>query len=124
MAWKILIVDDDQTFLDFLKGGLELHGHEVSTSRSGSEAIRQLVGREFDFLIADYFMPEGDGKWLYEAIKRTNLTLAKRMIFVTAGPGEQKVKDFLFSAKCSFLMKPVSLDAVIKEMEWIEKKLK
>ena len=124
MAWKILIVDDDQTFLDFLKGGLELHGHEVSTSRSGSEAIRQLVGREFDFIIADYFMPEGDGKWLYEAVKKTNSALAKRMIFVTGALVGQKVKDLLFLAKCTFLMKPVSLDAVIKEMEWLEKKVK
>ncbi len=124
MAWKILIVDDDQTFLDFLKGGLELHGHEVSTSRSGSEAIRQLVGREFDFIIVDYFMPEGDGKWLYEAVKRANSALAKRMIFITGAPEEQKVKDLIFLAKCTFLMKPVSLDAVIREMEWVEKKIK
>ena len=121
MSWKILVVDDDQSFLEFLKEGLELHGHEVHTSKSGAEAIRQLVGRNFDFVVSDYFMPGGDGKWLYNVIEKSNPLLSKKMIFVTGGMEDQKVIDLLFSTKCVFRKKPLNLDSLLKTMEWIEK---
>ena len=121
MAWKILIVDDDQSFLDFLKGGLEFHGHEVHTSKSGAEAVRQLVGRYFDFVISDYFMPDGDGKWLYKVIEKSNPSLSRKIIFVTGGMEDPKVIDLPFSTKCVFLKKPLNLDSLLRKMEWIEK---
>ncbi len=121
MAWKILIVDDDQSFLDFLKEGLELHGHEVHTSKSGKEAARKLVERNFDFLISDYFMPGGDGRWLYKFIEKANPALANKIIFVTGDPGEKKVTDHLVSTNCVFLMKPLKLENLIRTMEWVEK---
>ena len=121
MAWKILIVDDDQSFLDFLKEGLELHGHEIHTSRSGKEAFRLLVGRNFDFVISDYFMPGGNGRWFYKSIEKANPSLANKIIFVTGAPGEKKVIDLLFSTNCVFLMKPLRLENLIRRMEWVEK---
>ena len=121
MSWKILVVDDDQSFLEFLRRGLELHGHKVHTIKSGAEAVRQLVGRNFDFVISDYFMPDGDGKWLYKVIEKSNPSLSKKIIFVTGGMEDQKVIDLLFSTKCVFLMKPLNLDSLLRKMEWIEK---
>ncbi len=121
MVWKILIVDDDQSFLDFLKEGLELHGHEVHTRKSGKEAFRQLEGRNFDFVVSDYFMPGGNGRWLYKSIEKANPALANKIIFVTGASEEKKVTDHFASTNCLFLLKPLRLETLIRAMEWVEK---
>ncbi len=121
MAWKILIVDDDQTFLDFLKGGLELHGHEVSTSASGSEAIKQIMGHRYDLLVSDYKMPGMDGKALYQLVKSVNPALADRVIFITGAPFERKMIRFFSSTNCTFLTKPLKLESLIEAIEKVAK---
>jgi CheY-like chemotaxis protein len=57
----ILLVDDDQQVLDFMRRVLEGCGYEVSETTSGEAAVAMIRQRLPDLLILDLSMPEMDG---------------------------------------------------------------
>ena len=57
----ILIVDDEQDILDFLKYNLKKEGFSVATSNSGNEALEVAVQVRPDLILMDVMMPERDG---------------------------------------------------------------
>ncbi|PLX44833.1 MAG: response regulator [Hyphomicrobiales bacterium] len=60
---NILVAEDDGAVRDFVRRGLELHGHEVTAVADGGEAAQLLfcADRAFDLLLADIRMPVMDG---------------------------------------------------------------
>jgi two-component system cell cycle response regulator CpdR len=69
---RILLVDDEEPVRGFLKRGLELDGHEVTTAIDGGDGLDRLVesGGAFDLLLTDIRMPIMDGIALSLAAKR------------------------------------------------------
>jgi len=69
---KILLVDDEEPVRGFLKRGLELDGHNVTTATDGSDALDRLseTGGGFDLVLTDIRMPIMDGIALALAAKR------------------------------------------------------
>jgi DNA-binding response OmpR family regulator len=69
---KILLVDDEEPIRGFLKRGLDLEGHVVTTAVDGSDALDKLAeaGGEFDLMLTDIRMPIMDGIALALAAKR------------------------------------------------------
>lgn len=61
MPAKILVVDDDPDILDALTMILESQGHQVTTARSGTEALDNLRAEKPDLMILDLLMPKMDG---------------------------------------------------------------
>jgi len=61
----ILIVDDDDTVLDFFRFAVEKDGFKVITARDGEEALKKVHNTKPDLIIADMMMP---GKGGYEVI--------------------------------------------------------
>ncbi len=60
---RILLVDDEEPVRGFLKRGLELDGHAVTTAIDGGDGLDQLTlaGGAFDLLLTDIKMPVMDG---------------------------------------------------------------
>lgn len=56
-SYMILVVDDEPTLLQTYSSVLSASGHFVWTAGDGYEAIRMLVERHVDLLIADIHMP-------------------------------------------------------------------
>jgi two-component system cell cycle response regulator CpdR len=69
---KILLVDDEEPIRGFLKRGLDLEGHVVTTAVDGSDALDKHAeaGGEFDLMLTDIRMPIMDGIALALAAKR------------------------------------------------------
>ena len=76
---RILLVDDEETVRGFLKRGLEIDGHVVTTAIDGSDGLEQLTAASgaFDLMLTDIRMPIMDGIALALAAKRDfpNLTI-------------------------------------------------
>ena len=58
---RILLVDDDEGFLNTMDGVLREKGHDVITAQDGKKAREALEGQKIDLIISDVFMPTLDG---------------------------------------------------------------
>lgn len=60
---KVLLIEDDLDTGETIQAMLELDGHEVTWSDSGSKALRHLRGHlaSIDLVLCDILMPEMDG---------------------------------------------------------------
>lgn len=81
-ATRILVVDDNPLICDSVRRVLELDGHAVETALSGKAALDLFNKSKFDLTIADYEMPEMNGKELIAAIKA--LDSNQPIILITA----------------------------------------
>lgn len=58
---KALVVDDDETIRIVARRHLVILGFEVSSARTGLEAVKLHHGASFDLIMMDVQMPELDG---------------------------------------------------------------
>ncbi len=65
---SILVVDDDEDFLNVIRQILELKGYEVGTAPSAAGALSQLNGRFYNAAILDISLPDADGTELLSRI--------------------------------------------------------
>jgi CheY-like chemotaxis protein len=58
---KLLLLDDDEHALEWMRVALETRGHEVSTFTSASAALAAIKKSPPDLIVSDILMPEMDG---------------------------------------------------------------
>lgn len=117
---QILVVDDEEPICDLIKQALEAHGYKVDLAHSSAEAMKKLTSQRYDMAILDYLMPQGDGKFLYQQIESMNPDLAKRILFITGAPFEQRLIKFLSSVKNRFLKKPFPIEELLRAVRSME----
>ncbi|NFD28421.1 response regulator transcription factor [Clostridium botulinum] len=106
MSYKILIVDDDKTIVEFLQIFLIKEGYEVRISYNGEEALDKIRSEQFNLILMDIMMPKLDG---FEAIKRIRRLTNIPIIFLTAKDSQQdKIKGFI-SGCDDYITKPFDL---------------
>jgi DNA-binding response OmpR family regulator len=73
-APRILIVDDEETILDFVELGLTYEGFAVDRAADGAEALRLVEQRRMDLIVLDLNLPTVDGVDVCRAIRRRDDT--------------------------------------------------
>jgi len=81
---KILVVDNDPFFLEFIKELLQKEGHEVQTAEDGLSALDVLDGFTPDFIFSDVIMPNIDGKRLCRILRRMDHLRDTKIIMVSS----------------------------------------
>lgn len=103
---KILLVDDDQAFLDATGELLTMLGHSVVTADSVSNAQRVAAGKVFDHVILDLILPDGSGLHVLDQLENGNTT---NVTLVTGHPSVKSVVKDLYGPNISYLIKPIDL---------------
>ncbi len=109
---RILLVDDEEPLRAFLKRGLALDGHMVTTAIDGGDAMDVLADSEdgFDLVLTDIRMPIMDGIALALAAKAEYPDL---LIVLMTGFAEQRERARNLDAIVEdVLTKPFSLAEV------------
>ncbi len=84
---KILVVDNDSFFLEFIRELLEGEGYRIKTAPDGLSALDVLEDFTPDFIFTDVVMPNIDGKRLCRILKRmTHLSHAKIIMVSSVVP--------------------------------------
>jgi len=106
---RILLVDDEEPVRGFLKRGLELDGHLVTTAIDGGDALDRLTehGGHFDLLLTDIRMPIMDGIALSLAAKRDYPDLT--ILLMTGFADQRERAKGLQAIVADVLTKPFSL---------------
>ena len=82
---RVLIVDDSDTVLNFLRLVLESEKYEVDTASDGHEGLAKAQQSLPDVIITDSIMPGMDGFSLLHAIRADPATEAVPVIMLTSG---------------------------------------
>ena len=104
---NVLLVDDEEQFLDALSSRLETRGYHVDTVSTGEEAVELVEGKNFDAIVLDLAMPGLNGLETLKRIKEKRPDL--EIIMLT---GHATVKSGIEAMKMGaedFLEKPVDL---------------
>jgi DNA-binding NtrC family response regulator len=60
-AYRILVVDDEETIRGMLRDLLSANGHEVDEAVDTRSAVQMLRSREYEVVLTDLMLPDGDG---------------------------------------------------------------
>lgn len=107
-----LIVDDEPEIADTLGELLEREGYKVRIASSGREAREQLALQDYDLILSDLRMPDGDGASLYAWVAAERPHLTSRLGFVTGDTIEPNAGAFLASTDRPRLEKPFTPGAL------------
>ena len=102
---KVLVVDDDDSMLDYLSDSLK-HSYKIITARNGKEGLKYAVSQMPDLIITDVVMPEMDGIQLVKALKGNSLVSHIPVIMLS---GKNKLQDRMLGLDTgadSYLPKP------------------
>ncbi|HXS35686.1 MAG TPA: response regulator transcription factor [Flavipsychrobacter sp.] len=104
-ALNILVVEDDINLGYLIVENLKTKGFEVSLAKNGREGLRCIMEKQYDLCIFDVMLPEIDGFYLAERLRKVSNT---PFIFLTARTQEKdKVKGFETGAD-DYITKPFS----------------
>ncbi len=110
MEKKILVVDDDSLFRDFLSETLNRCGHSVDLASTGEEALEKVRKEEYDVILSDIRMPNMDGMELLKTT-RNSLPDAKVVLMTAYGTVQNAVEAMKLGA-FDYVMKPFSVDEI------------
>jgi len=101
---KILLVDDEQGYLNVMGDILRQHGHEVVLAEDGKQAREALDQERVDLIISDVFMPTLDGVRFHSYVREFTDAHDLPFVFVSGYDDENTrtlvkdpEKDFFFS---------------------------
>jgi DNA-binding NtrC family response regulator len=109
---RILIVDDEESIRIATAAILEDEGYIVDTAVSGKEAIDKSNANLYNVAIIDYRLPDMEGTELLSSLRETTPKMMK--IMVTGYPSIQNAVTSVNKGADAFLMKPVSIEALLK----------
>jgi len=112
---NVLLVDDEEQFLDTLSQRLELRGIKVDTVTGGEEALDKITSQKFDAIVLDLVMPGIDGMETLKRLKEKNPDI--QIIMLT---GKATVKKGIEAMKLGaedFLEKPVDLNVLMEKIK-------
>lgn len=114
---RILLVEDDRTLGDVLKNELAKE-YDVRWERTKAGALSVLAAEQFDLLILDINLPDGNGFEIAESIKGPN---RPNFLFLTAqNDPEVRLRGFESGAE-DFIPKPFHLKEVLLRVKHVLK---
>ncbi|HEY8208287.1 MAG TPA: response regulator [Myxococcaceae bacterium] len=105
MAIRVLVVDDDPDWREYLRLTLSELGYEVDLASSGAEALAALDRHAYAVLLLDHYMPGMSG----EEVMRRMHSPAPRVVLVTNARADE-VSRALSSGPFYYLPKDASAD--------------
>src|SRR5882724_903704 len=80
---RILVIDDEGSFVGGLAQLLRRDGYTVDTADNGMAGLTQIQAHRYDVLLCDLRMPGLNGPDLYDLLLNKYTYLSQRVIFLT-----------------------------------------
>jgi DNA-binding NtrC family response regulator len=107
MTERVLLVDDEEEFVETLAERMRSRGMEVATSNSGGDALELIDTDAFDVVVLDLQMPGMDGIEALERIKRRKPDI--QVVLLTGHATVEKGVEAMKHGALEFLEKPIDL---------------
>jgi DNA-binding response OmpR family regulator len=119
MSAKILVVDDEWDFAEFLSFNLTAHGFKVVAASNGLDALAK--ARRFlpELVVLDLMMEGMDGYSVCEVLRRHPSTTTSAIIIITAAGGQMARMNALAAGADDFLAKPFSAHELVRRTKQV-----
>ena len=116
MATKVMLVDDQETFVEPLCKRLQKREFVVSVAFNGSEALSKLTeNSDIDVVVLDVKMPGMDGIEVLKAIKAKYPLI--EVIMLTGHATVESAIDGMKHGAIDYLMKPCEIDVLVGKLQ-------
>ena len=111
----LLIVEDEEGIVQFLKQGLEEEGYQITAATNGKAGLEAFNDGKFDLLLLDWMLPKMTGLELCKAIRQMNTKVP--ILFLTAKDTVQETVEGLKSGANDYIKKPFSFDELVERIK-------
>jgi two-component system OmpR family response regulator len=114
---NILLIEDDEQALEFVRDGLAARGHEIDSEQDGRQGLLRACERRYDALIIDRMLPSLDGMEILRALRTSSVDTPA--ILLTAMGGLADRVEGLRGGADDYLVKPFELAELDARLEAI-----
>lgn len=111
----ILIVEDEEGILQFLKQGLEEENYKISAVNNGLDGYNLFQNEKFDLVLLDWMLPKMTGLEVCQKIRETDTKTP--IIFLTAKDTVQETVEGLKTGANDYIKKPFSFDELVERIK-------
>ena len=111
----LLIIEDEEGILQFLKQGLEEENYQISSATNGLDGLTLFQNEKFDLVLLDWMLPEMTGLEVCKKIRETNSKTP--IIFLTAKDTVQETVEGLKTGANDYIKKPFSFDELVERIK-------
>ena len=115
LATKVILVDDEEEFIDLMSQRLETRGLKVVAVTSGEQAVAKANDQSFDVAVVDLAMPGIDGIETLKQIKARRPDM--EVIMLTGQATVQSGIEAMKHGASDFLEKPVDLNVLMEKIQ-------
>ena len=115
MTERVLLVDDEEEYLEIMSERMRARDIDVTTSTSAREALDMIATGSFDAVIMDFMMPEMNGIEALKAIKEKNPEM--QIILLTGHATVEKTVEAMKAGAMDLIEKPADLDALSEKIK-------
>ena len=114
MSEKVLLVDDEEDFLEVMSERMQARGMQVETCTSAEAAFEKIKAETFDAIILDFMMPGIDGM---DALKKIKAKRPEAQIILLTGHGTiDKGVEAMKLGAMDFVEKPADFKELLEKI--------
>lgn len=106
----ILVIDDETELKELLSIFLKMKGFDVLEATSGNEGLELMTKNKVDLILTDYHMPNGDGLYLLEVLKKQNCEIP---VILCSGGSHTEHQEFIQKGAVEVLEKPINMAKLV-----------
>ena len=112
---RILIVEDESTLNRTLQEGLQDFGYQVDVAENFKDAEYFIDIRNYDLVLTDWMLPDGDGLELTKIVKNRNARTS--VVVVSARDDKESEIKALKIGADDYIKKPFDFDVLLARIE-------
>ena len=114
---KVLIIEDSPMVRENIAEFLEFKGYDILVATNGKDGFELARQNMPHIIVCDVKMPKTDGFEVLDLLKRDGTTCQIPFVFLSALSQKDDLERGLKSAADAYLIKPVSMEALIQTIE-------
>ncbi len=115
----ILVVDDEEDILEFIRYNLKKDGYDVSCLQSGEEALSSITKTRPSLMILDLMLPGIDGFEVLRSVKNNSKTADMSIVILSAKGEDPDIVTGLELGADDYITKPFSPKVLVARVRRI-----
>lgn len=123
MGYRILLIDDEDDILEFVKYNLTRDGYEVFTAANGADGLQVALEVKPHLILLDMMMPVLDGIETCKAIRRSPVLKNVMVVFLSAVGSEETQLQGYNAGADDYINKPIKMNILRSRVQAILKRI-